>query len=357
MAEKVLGIDIGRGNIKIVCGSLGKGKFTLHGHQILKTPKAAFGANGIINSKVFFEDEITQQLPDVIKHMGCKGIKCSLTISDKQIIIRERKLPFVPQKELREIVILEAQSFLPGPLEDFVVDYRVIDKSTDDENELLKVLIVAAPRELIDSYRSFIERSGLKIMAIDIKSSCITNYAKKYILREDMNTLVVDIGAQTTKFIMYNGKSYFAELEIDGGGDEVNFAMSEFLNMSDEDVERKKMNAEKFVMNDDVDLSQDEEDMYFNIAVKRTYEKIAQEIRRVMDYYRTRRFSSRIDNVIMIGGASNMNGIAEYIQSIADVPVSVADIPEELSSSFGSEDSQKDFSMIIPAIGAVLRGK
>ena len=98
MKGKIVGIDIGRGTIKMVCGSLKKDEFTIKDYKIFKTPKHAFMENGSINEKVFLEDDTYRQIPDLIKNMGCKGKKCNLSISGKKIILRERKLPFVAEK-------------------------------------------------------------------------------------------------------------------------------------------------------------------------------------------------------------------------------------------------------------------
>ena len=357
MAGKKVGVDIGRGTMKIVCGSLKKGKFTMYGYRILKTPKGAFLENENINEKAFLEDDMTQNIADAVKNIGCKGKKCNMSISGRNIVIRERKLPVVPEKELGEMVRLEAQSFLPGPSEDFVVDYRVIDKLDEGEGELIKVLIAAAPLEMVESYIGLLEKSGLKVESVDIQSSCITNYAKNYILEDDLNTLIVDIGAVKTRFVMYNGRQYFAEIEVEIGGDEATTASIQILGISQEELEHRKVEKGKIVADEDLDLSLNDEDVYFNLGIKKTYEKIAQEISRVMDYYRTRRFSSKIDRVVMIGGGSNLSGAPEYIQSIAGVPVSLVEIPDDLKGIFVGESPKEDFATIILALGAVLRGK
>ena len=356
MRGKLVGIDIGRGTVKIVCGSLKKGEFKIKGYRIFKTPKHAFMENGSINEKVFLEDDTYRQIPGLIKDMGCKGKNCSISISGKNIILRERKLPFVAEKELGEIVKLEAQSFLPGPSEEFVVDYRVIDKVEEGGGELLKVLIVAAPIDLVNSYISLVSKAGLKVSAVDIGSSCITNYAKRYILDEDFNTLIVDIGYATTRFVMYNGMNYFAELEVDIGGNEATMSIANFLETDEVEVEHKKLKKGKMVKEEDMDLSLSDEEMYFNLGIKKTYERIAQEISRVMDYYRTRRFSSKIDKVVIIGGGANLSGAAEYIQSIAGVPVNMAEIPQGFKENFAEDQKKEDFLAIIPVIGSVLRG-
>ncbi|AHM56930.1 hypothetical protein EAL2_c16350 [Peptoclostridium acidaminophilum DSM 3953] len=313
MRKKLVGIDIGSHNIKLVAGKINKGMFEADGYEIIKTPAGAFLEDGTLNLEVFFgSNPFEDELSEAVARLGCKNGECFLSLSSSALIIRERKFPPASNKEIGSIVKMEAHNFLLGLEEDYILDYKVIDEVVEEGKAMLKCIVAAVPRNVIESYMQLIEQCGLRLNSVDIHSGCVSNFSSMAGVEPGRDTLVIDMGARHTRFVIFSGSDYFAEIEIVAG------RMDSLESLG----------------------------------------KFAQEVRRVMDYYRTRKFGSQIDNIVVMGGASNSEGILEYLESVTNVAVGKINVPpyfEKISAD--RENGTQDYSMLIPAIGAVLRLK
>ncbi|MZQ76386.1 MAG: pilus assembly protein PilM [Peptoclostridium sp.] len=313
MRKKLVGIDIGSRNIKLVAGRINKGKFEADGYEIIKTPNGAFQEDGTLNMDAFFgSNPFEDELSKAVAKLGCKNSECFISLSSSALIIRERKFPLAGNKEIGNIVKMEAHSFLLGQGEDYIIDYRIIDEVIEEGIPMLKCLVAAVPQRVVESYLNLAEECGLRVNSVDIHSSCISNYARSAVLEDGRNTLFVDMGGKHTRFVVFSGMDYFAEIEIAS----------------------------------------------VSVDSRESLERLSQEVRRVMDYYRTRKFGSKIDTIVLTGGASNAEGIEKYLEETTNAAVRKLNVPHDFEKlSVENEKRISDYSMLIPAIGAVLRGE
>ena len=75
------------------------------------------------------------------------------------------------EKQLANAVQFRAQEALPIPLDEAVLDYRVLDESVDAEGQTVKrVLLVVAYRELVERYVSACRKAGITLAGIDLEA-------------------------------------------------------------------------------------------------------------------------------------------------------------------------------------------
>src|SRR5207248_1554739 len=99
-----------------------------------------------------------------------KGVR--LGIASNRIGVRIIEIVGVEEeKQLANAVQFRAQEALPIPLDEAVLDYRVLDESVDDEGrKVQRVLLVVAYRELIDRYLSACHKAGITLVGIDLEA-------------------------------------------------------------------------------------------------------------------------------------------------------------------------------------------
>src|SRR6202008_2377553 len=92
-----------------------------------------------------------------------KGVR--LGIASNRIGVRIIEIVGVEEeKQLANAVQFRAQEALPIPLDEAVLDYRVLGETVDAEGQVTKrVLLVVAYRELIDRYVSACQKAGLTL--------------------------------------------------------------------------------------------------------------------------------------------------------------------------------------------------
>ncbi|MDK2918460.1 MAG: type pilus assembly protein PilM pilN [Candidatus Petromonas sp.] len=345
-----VGIEIGSASMKIVYGSANSKKIYIKNYDIFDTPDGTFLPNDSLNIQT-----ILPVLKNKVKKLKFKRRGCYIALSSRKAIVRERELPKVKPRDMEELVKYEAEQFLPYSSDEFIIDYKVIGEDKTEDKDLFKVLIVAVPIEIIDSYIELVKKSGLKLKGIDVYTNCIYKYGNRSLLEKDKNTLLVDIGGDTTKMTIFRGLEYFANINSDIGGSTANNAIVQMMGVKKNQAEELKR-EKGILMSSYMSNVVDSERLTMATYLEDTYSQIGSEIMRVIDFFRTRRYGDQIDNVFFLGGGSNVKGLENYFQDMLGIGVKGIEPLESLNTHKKIELKKEDYKILVPAIGAIMRG-
>ncbi len=102
-------------------------------YRIIDTPEGVVGENDLIVPAL-----IVEPLKSALKEMKIKKAQLLVTLHFDGVINRVRELPKVAPKEMKELVEIEAEQFLPYDVDSFVVDYRVLTEGERKNEPYLK---------------------------------------------------------------------------------------------------------------------------------------------------------------------------------------------------------------------------
>ena len=85
------------------------------------------------------------------------------------------KIPSLPISEIDEAVRWQAQEYLPGALENMILDWKITKKNASG----VEVLVVAIDKEILSEYIAVVEKAGLFPMKVETPSVCLLRYLKK----------------------------------------------------------------------------------------------------------------------------------------------------------------------------------
>lgn len=198
-SKKFLGIDIGTSAIKAV--------------ELARRGERIFLENyGEIKSEAFYTksfrtfeknvlslslEEIALAIKAILKEAEIKTKKCVFTIPDFATFFTTFELPPMSEKEISEAIKYEAKQYIPLPLSEVMLDWKVIEGVyIGKEKTKLKILLVAVPHELINQYQSIATFSGLELAFLEAEVFSLV----KSLIPEDEKRVVaiVDLGLQST---------------------------------------------------------------------------------------------------------------------------------------------------------------
>jgi type IV pilus assembly protein PilM len=96
-----------------------------------------------------------------------------LGIANQRVVVRTLRLPAIENPaELEAAVRFQAQEQVPMPLDQAVIDHRVIGGAppSEDSGPMIDVILVAARREMIDSTLAPLRKAGLQPVGIDLSA-------------------------------------------------------------------------------------------------------------------------------------------------------------------------------------------
>ncbi|MCX6796527.1 MAG: pilus assembly protein PilM, partial [Candidatus Falkowbacteria bacterium] len=210
----------------------------------------------------------------------------------------------IDAEEIDKIVLQEAWANIPITRSEMLVEYEIVKK----EQGRIDVLIVAAPRRVVVEWQKFFGQLGLEIAAFDVEP--IANF-RNLEARHKKSVMVVDIGSATTNIYIFHRNKLVYEHTVNIAGDNLTAEIVAALKIKPAEAENEK---------ETVGLS-DPEAPFFAALIK-ILERILEEIRNSLRDY-SGKYRKKVDDIIFIGGSSQLKGLLEYFSANLEVPVAL----------------------------------
>ncbi len=233
--------------------------------------------------------------------------RVAMSIPAMRTFTRTIKLPKLTNKELEDAVRMEAEQYIPVPVDDLYMDYS-ITSTTETEIELLAV---AVPKKIVDSYVALAKVLGLELVALE---ATIASSSRLFVHTElsDVPTVIIDYGSISSDITIFD-HGIVVTGTVGGGGDNFTDLIAEALDIS---------KSEAQVIKAKYGLSYSKKQKEITTALKPTLEQILKEIRRMIRYYEERYGDDRkIVQIVTLGGGSNMPGLSDYMTNALRLPV------------------------------------
>ena len=310
--KPIFGLDVGHSSLKVMQVEQNFG--SSQAPHIIGYGTAAFDASALDNGVIVKPEIIAEALLHLFQHQLIGDIttrRVAVTFPAYRSFSRSMQLPKLSAKDLRDAVRLEAEQYIPLPLDDLYLDYTVtrIGKEVDD------LLAVAVPKEIIDSYLILARMAGLEIMLVETTMEADSRLfgRDKY---HDITSVIIDFGSLSADISVFN-KSTLVTGTVPAGG-------LIFTNNIRDNLQVTL--AEAGIIKTKYGLSLSKKQREITSALKPTLQKLTKEIQRMIRYHEEHYGTEKpIEQVIMLGGGANMPGLSEYLTDSLRLPVRVHD--------------------------------
>jgi type IV pilus assembly protein PilM len=306
-----IGLDISNSSAKVAEVEIERGEATLSNLGIIHLPE------GIIRDGEIEDPEtLSGLLKELWNRSGIKGKRVILGIANQKVIVRPIELPYMEREELDSALRFQVQEFIPIPTDDAILDFEIIEEfMTAEEERMLTVLLVAAHRDMIQSFIGALQGAGLSLDAIDLKAFALPRslVKREYQLAEEAgeeeSTCIVNIGAGITNIVILKDKTpRFARFLLRGGNDFTTTIMDRL----DMDIgEAEEVRTGKLVNEEAGKILQQE---IFNFVG---------EVRRSIDYYVAQTQERNLASVIIAGSGSKTLNLPQEINRGLRLPVEI----------------------------------
>ncbi|MDQ2085287.1 type IV pilus assembly protein PilM [Herbivorax sp. ANBcel31] len=356
MNKKIISIDIGSNKIKLVYGYVRKNKLIVKEYAIADTPEDSIEDGKLLD---------IYSLVDVIKNSLIKKnkIRCKnlgLIIKGTGVIVREIQIPKSTEDEIEKMLEFEVEQYFPIGLENYVLDYRIIDEIENIEGILQRVLIVAVPNNQVDEYMKIHSMLKMEIEAIDIPANVIYKILLDRIKLEKhpKEYAVLDIGAKTTGvYIFSEGKLKFNRILLRGSR-YVDESISNHFSVDFKKGEELKISAKNLDEETETGYLESEKSAISSV-IKSAMEDILNDVNRFFDFYNSRRATNKLRKIYICGGGSKIKNLDKFISMYFNLPTENL-VPDENIIYEGKKDFEtfkKDFPFLVSSIGAIIRNR
>jgi len=196
----IFGLDINDRSIKIVKLKKKRGFFKLDSLNDVDVKEGVIEEGAIKDEK---------GLAETIKK-ACSSVKgkklntkyAIASLPEEKAFLQVIQLPKMSEEELKSAVPLEAENYIPLPIDEVYLDFKSIDSGSGQ----LDILITAVPKATVDSYVSCIKEAGLIPVALEVESEAVARALIKGGISE-VPLVILDVGKNTAGFIVFSGGS------------------------------------------------------------------------------------------------------------------------------------------------------
>lgn len=283
-----------------------------------KTPRLEnFGSQPTPHGVIKSEDKDHQrQLSEAVKELydgsSIKNKDVVVAIPESSVFTRFLELPGVKDDEIQNAVFYQTREFLPIPVEE--VQMSFIKVGYNEQMSAPRVLVVAAPRKIVDIYLNVCELAGLSPVAIETES--IAMGRAMYRSTNEAQLVMLDFGANTTDMsIMNNGYLVFSQ-SISIGSDALTQSIINQFNFEYVQAEEYKRNY---------GLMPDALEGRVYSTLKPIMDSIITEVQRGVEFYKSKTMMQAPRKYVISGDGALLPGLQGYLASALGVEAVVAD--------------------------------
>ncbi|MCP5128520.1 MAG: pilus assembly protein PilM [Pseudomonadales bacterium] len=342
-ATPVLGLDVSSTTVKLLELSYSGDRYRVESYAVSSLPQDA-----VIEKNVNDVDGVANAIRSVVAQSRTKLKTVAAAVAGSSVITKMIDMPQgLSEDELETQLTLEADQYIPYPLDEVAIDFEIQGPSPEREN-MVEVLLAACRRETIDMRIEAIEGAELTPRIMDVEAYAMERafslVRHQLDLDEESTVAVVDIGAtMTTLSVLNNGQTIYTREQLFGGKQLTDEIMRRYGLPLEEAGLAKKQGG----LPDD----------YEPEVLEPFKEAVVQQVARSLQFFFSSSQYNDVDYIILAGGVASMEGLAELVQEKLGTPATVANpfANMSISSKVNAVALSSDAPAMMIACGLALR--
>lgn len=343
-SKTLVGIDISSTAVKLIELGGSRGNMRVEGYAAVAVPP-----DSVVDKHVNNPEAVGESIKKALHMAGTRTKHACVAVGGASVITKLVPMPAgLSDNELEQQIRLEAEQYIPFPLEEVGLDFEVIGPSGEEPTSV-DVLIAACRNETIESRVAAVEMAGLICSIVDIESNALENAC--HLIREQMtggkeNTIAfIDIGATTTTLnIMHAGNIVYTR-DQSFGGKQLTEEIMRHYGLSYEDAGKAKRLGGL-------------PDSYADEVLKPFIADAMQQVNRALQFF----FAShsqveKLDQIVLAGGCASIPGIDLALEEQMEVATRIADpfASMKIAARAKPKMLKLDAPALMTAVGLALR--
>lgn len=305
--EKYLVLEVGNYNTKLIEVESQAGKIIVSKGFIIATPEGAIKDDIIVRN-----EELIQQLDEKIKEEKITSRQVTISLSSGDIITREMPVPKMSTRDTLSFIKVNAKDLFPIDLEDYTLGYVSMGK---EENS--KLLIIAIPNELIIPYIEITEKLGLVLKSINFSGFELYNLIDFELGRSSGSYAVIDLGSKNTNFIIVSNGMLMYNRVLKTGSDDITKAIADKFKCTLTKAEKIKRDYNSVIT--EGYLKQTDDVYIVAEIIQDVIHSLLSDVSSIIEYYNQNHTRNTVSRVYIIGLATKISGICEFVESVLGI--------------------------------------
>ena len=343
-APTILGLDISSTAVKLLELSRTGTRYRVESYAVEPLPP-----NSVVEKSIADVEAVGDAIRRAVKRSGTRAKHAAVAVSGSAVITKVISMPAsLKPDEMESQIELEADQYIPYPLEEVNLDFEVLGPSQKNP-DMVDVLLAASRSENVDTRVAAVELGGLIAKVVDVEAYAMENVfgliAAQMPAQGDGSTIaVVDVGAtMTTLNVLHDGKIIYTRDQVFGG-----------KQLTEEIMRRYGLSYEEAGM---AKRQGGLPDNYVPEVLEPFKEAMAQQVSRSLQFFFSSSQYNSVDHIVMAGGSASIPGVDEQIEAKVGTGTTVANpfANMSLSPRVKPQTLSNDAPSLMIACGLALR--
>ena len=298
------------------------------GPRLLGTARASLPLGVVVGGELREPEQLSAALKTLFRKNKLPQTCVRLGIANNRIGVRTLEISGIEDdSQLANAVRFRAQEVLPIPLDEAVLDYRILDDRVGDDGvRVCRVLLVVAHRELVERYVAACKKAGLKLIGIDLEAFALLRALADPadLPADDASVVCIAIGHDRSTLAVSDGRVCEFTRVLSWGGSDLDVALARTLDLTPAAAEPLKHGLALGEGGEAAGLDAPEADAA-RAAMLNELRSFARELVGSLRYYQEQPNSLGIAEILITGGASAAPGLAAELERLIGIPVRVAE--------------------------------
>ncbi len=348
--KSFVGIDLGHFSIKAIQIERAGNSWKITRVGSLPTPPETIKDGVVIDT-----GSLGLAIKQLLKTSHISATTAHIAAAGGSVFVRPVQFPKMTEATLRKSIKFEASRYVPGSVEDSFIEFEILG-AVDEAH--MNVLIVAAPKDIVESRVAACQKAGLEVDSVDIEAFAMYRAlieTDESLHHTEGTIAVVDVGAFSTNVSVVVNGIFAMNRTIPNGGATLTEALKAYFKLSDEDAETGKSQLNAADMIGEVGPKENPPLR----VIQPHLDDLVREIRRSLNYFQSQQTEvtggKDISKIILAGGGAKMPGFGIFLAQKLGIPVTSLGVfhnPRFVPLT-GDEDSGLDLAI---ATGLAMRG-
>lgn len=343
-ANTLLGIDISSTSVKLLELSRSGGRYRVEAYAVEPLPP-----NAVVEKNIAEIEGVGQALTRVLAKARSGGKNVAVAVAGSAVITKTIEMDAgLSEDELENQLKIEADQYIPYPLEEVAIDFEVQGLSPRNP-ERAEVLLAACRKENVEVREAALALAGLTAKVVDVEAYALE---RAFALVEsrlagehgELTVAVVDVGAtMTTLSVLHNGKTIYTREQL-FGGKQLTEEIQRRYGLSFEDAGLAKKQGG---LPDDYDSE----------VLLPFMQAVVQQVSRSLQFFFAAGQFSEVDCILLAGGTASLAGLDRLIEQKIGTPCVVANpfADMALASKVNAAALASDAPALMIACGLAMR--
>jgi type IV pilus assembly protein PilM len=340
----LIGLDISSTSVKLLELGQSGGRYRVESYAVVPLPQGAVEEKNLADV-----DAVGSAIKRAVSRAGTRTKNAAVAVAGSAVITKMISMPAnMSEDEMADQIQLEADHYIPYPMEEVNLDFEVMGPSEKQEG-MVDVLLAASRSENVDVRVAALELGGLTAKIVDVEAfametafALIANQVPDN--GEKKTIAVVDVGAtMTTLSVSHDSKVIYTREQVFGGKQLTEEIMTRYGLSYEEAGLAKKQGGLP--------------DSYETEVLQPFKEAMAQQVSRSLQFFFSSSQHNTVDHIVLAGGCASIPGVDALIEDKVGITTSIANpfANMSLTSHINPEAIRADAASLMIACGLAMR--